>query len=286
MSEKDGIDNEEYHFVDDPQMMAPEPEFKAEPESGQVDPSKVKPALNTKQGIAHYFEVFVDRLQKNSKLRLALIVGFAIILLLMLYRCSSSHPEISANQAHLRQQMHPVQSIRTLESTQPQHTNSLPSARSDEMDAMTNQKLSELSSTQSTLQAQVQDFSGQLSTVNGNLNQIEANLKQLSEQLSQLAVTVQEQAKVSAILETELKQHQIKQRVSHPLVKRQSAPYYLYLQALIPGRAWLSDSKGDTFTVREGSNVGSYGVIRYIDAKRGRLLTSSGRIIKFKPNET
>ena len=52
----------------------------------------------------------------------------------------------------------------------------------------------------------------------------------------------------------------------------------LTLRAVVPGRAWLVDSQGRTYTVAEGDAVGNFGKIIQIDANAGRVVTSSGYV--------
>lgn len=54
-----------------------------------------------------------------------------------------------------------------------------------------------------------------------------------------------------------------------------------YVQAVIPGRAWLISSQGTTLTVRVGSKVPGLGVVHRIDELQGRVLMSTGHIIAF-----
>jgi intracellular multiplication protein IcmG len=59
-----------------------------------------------------------------------------------------------------------------------------------------------------------------------------------------------------------------------------------YVQAVIPGRAWLIATNGATLTVREGTLISGYGVVKLIDPTQGRVLTSSGRIIRFSQSDS
>lgn len=63
----------------------------------------------------------------------------------------------------------------------------------------------------------------------------------------------------------------------------QTARYYI--QAMIPGRAWIKSKKGATITVRRGSIVRGYGRVLSIDVENGRIVTTSGNVIRFHPSE-
>ena len=59
-----------------------------------------------------------------------------------------------------------------------------------------------------------------------------------------------------------------------------------FIQALIPGRAWLVGENGATVTVNVGSRLPGYGIIRVIDTNLGRVATSSGKIIIYSQRDS
>lgn len=67
--------------------------------------------------------------------------------------------------------------------------------------------------------------------------------------------------------------------------RRIQPPMQYYVQAAIPGRAWLKSEKGTTITVGIGSKLYGYGTIRKIDPSTGVVETSSGRIMKYNPDD-
>lgn len=64
----------------------------------------------------------------------------------------------------------------------------------------------------------------------------------------------------------------------------QSAPDY-YVQAIIPGRAWLKNSNGQIITVAPGDAVPGYGTVSTIDSQSGVVTTSTGTKIVFGIDE-
>lgn len=52
-----------------------------------------------------------------------------------------------------------------------------------------------------------------------------------------------------------------------------------YVQAVIPGRAWLKNADGQILTVTQGDPVPGYGTVSLIDAQNGIVMTSTG--VKF-----
>ena len=58
------------------------------------------------------------------------------------------------------------------------------------------------------------------------------------------------------------------------------------MQAVIPGRAWLIANNGSTITVREGTPIPGYGIAKIIDPIKGRVMTSSGKEIRFSQDDS
>lgn len=60
----------------------------------------------------------------------------------------------------------------------------------------------------------------------------------------------------------------------------QSPPAY-YVQAIIPGRAWLKDASGKILSVGIGDQVPGFGAVTQINPRVGNLQTSSGATIEY-----
>lgn len=290
MSDDDKFNDEEYHFIDDPDM-APMDDASL---PGNTDPAVAPSDVDSNPKRSEYMNKtldmaapVLDALKNNFALRLT-VLGFVIlVLVLTIYRCTSGSvvPKKSKEIASI-----PVEHSQSISTSQPtrrpivieQPQNTSHSVRLN----MSDQRLAAIEQSQTDLQTHTSALTAQLSSINTNVNVMTDNMKALSEQLSQLAAVVQEQAKQAADLNQRLKQQSVKQAsaVRSRLPAEPSVRYFL--QAVIPGRAWLVNTNGDTLTVREGTRIASYGVIRYIDAKRGQVLTSSGQVIKFSQNDS
>ncbi len=109
----------------------------------------------------------------------------------------------------------------------------------------TNEKLS-------ALQEQLSALNGNISTLNSNLNTADTRLNTTQQQLSQV------------------------------LAQETANQQKLTLRAVVPGRAWLVDGKGDTISVTVGSNLGYIGTVTEIDSDQSnsQVVTSSGYIFK------
>lgn len=290
MSEQDKFNNEEeYHFVDDPELISAEDglhsaeEVIATPETSSPKKSSFEFSQLTKlETIKDAAKPILELLEKNFMLRITLIGVAILFLILIIYRCTAHHNSIAPQTHHMPIRPEAIQQMQT----HPQPVQQVNMTTPVGSEAISSQKLIDLESAQKDLQMQIHDSSNQLLAVNENLNVVMESLKQLNEQVTQLAAAVQDQAKVTAVLNSQFQQHEKKKIASRSTPNLAAIPPVRYfLQAVIPGRAWLLDSNGDTFTVREGSKIANYGMIRYIDARRGRVLTSSGKIITFSQDD-
>lgn len=100
------------------------------------------------------------------------------------------------------------------------------------------------------LQVQVQQLSTKFDNFNQNLGEIAKDLDATQAQLQLiLAQTAQQATQLS-------------------------------LRAVVPGRAWLVDSKGNTTTVTTGDILPYYGKVTNIDADAGKVYMSSGYIFQ------
>lgn len=144
-----------------------------------------------------------------------------------------------------------------------------------------NQKLSVLEVSQQSLRSDISSTNNQLNGINSNLSTINSKFAELNATINSLAAKIEEQS------------HQIDQLTAHRQVKKirhrvRTTVHYpkYFLQAVIPGRAWLIATNGATLTVREGNTLAGYGVIKLIDPNQGRVITSSGQIIKFSQEDS
>lgn len=75
---------------------------------------------------------------------------------------------------------------------------------------------------------------------------------------------------------------QIKQQQEAVLATEHSDSEF-FIQAVIDGRAWITDNK-NIYTVALGDKIAGYGVVTHIDPDEGFVSTSSGRNIIFPGN--
>lgn len=82
----------------------------------------------------------------------------------------------------------------------------------------------------------------------------------------------------------QLKEENAKQKKLAMMKRDKEAPKF-YVQAIIPGRAWLMTPQGETVTVAKGVPLKGYGKVVEIKAKEGEVITSSGKTISFSPED-
>ncbi|KTD53370.1 Component of the Dot/Icm secretion system [Legionella santicrucis] len=145
------------------------------------------------------------------------------------------------------------------------------------------QKVASIEVTQQTVQSEVSSVNQQVGNVNNNVNALSAQITKLNQVISDLSNQVAKQSEEINVLMERTKPKLIK-RIIHV---QPSAPQIIYyINAVIPGRAWLIGANGSTLTVREGSKIEGYGVVKLIDSLQGRVLTSSGRVIRFSQDDS
>ncbi|KGP62563.1 type IV secretion protein IcmG [Legionella norrlandica] len=135
---------------------------------------------------------------------------------------------------------------------------------------------------QQNLRTEVNALSEQINTVNNNIRDLNTQIANLNQVIGNMSSQLARQSEVINVLMTRTAPKKVV-KVSRPVAP---ARVIYFIQAVIPGRAWLIGSNGSTLTVREGSKIPGYGVVKLIDSLQGRILTSSGQVIKFSQEDS
>lgn len=126
-----------------------------------------------------------------------------------------------------------------------------------------------------------------------NVNQLQNQVQQLASALSQSRSQQQQLSQSVMLLATQVQQlnaqikilsqpKPVKVEAPAPVVKKVEVPVITYqLRAVVPGRAWIVASDGQSQSVAVGDHVQQYGVVQTIDADAGVVITTSGKTIKF-----
>ncbi|MGQ3892562.1 type IVB secretion system protein IcmG/DotF [Legionella sp. CNM-4043-24] len=215
---------------------------------------------------------------KKDIIRNALIVVAIVVVLMVLYKFLGSlfHKDVEAVKS--RQQTPPVaQTAPIVPDVTP-----LPQAPSADLSNVT-QKLSDLETSQQSLRADLNGMNSQLNSINENISSLNSKLAALNQSLLTLSGRIEQQSgELSSLIARQNKPKPA------PVVKRRVyAPRVQYsIQAIIPGRAWLIAQNGSTLTVREGTIIPGLGTVRLIDPNQGRVVMSTGQVIRFSQQDS
>lgn len=152
-----------------------------------------------------------------------------------------------------------------------------------ENDTALQQKVASIEASQQTVQSEVSSMSQQVGNVNNNVNALNAQITKLNQMITDLNTQVVKQSEVINVLMERTKPKPVKRVVR---VRTVAPQIIYYINAVIPGRAWLIGTNGSTLTVREGTKIAGYGTVKLIDSMQGRVLTSSGRVIRFSQEDS
>jgi intracellular multiplication protein IcmG len=139
--------------------------------------------------------------------------------------------------------------------------------------------VSNLQTAQRQIESELSDLRTQVSTVNQNISDLSAKMADVQQTMLVLRERLEQQSEQMVRVQSI---HRAKRTAAAKPAPRAAAPKSVYyIQAIIPGRAWLMSNEGSSLTVSRGSAVPGYGSVRLINAKIGRVFTSSGRVIQF-----
>lgn len=136
----------------------------------------------------------------------------------------------------------------------------------------------ELNKKVSTLQEQHKTQQSSVDQLNEELSAIKDALQSHDKWLSDMDASIKNLSKAVAAQQKQLQAMQVKET---PVVQR---PVY-YLQAAIPGRAWIASDEGVTRTVSVGDEIAGYGSVQSIEPHLGRVIMSTGDVIQTNPDD-
>ncbi|CEK11403.1 type IVB secretion system protein IcmG/DotF [Legionella hackeliae] len=233
----------------------------------------------------------IEKKESNANIRRNALVAIVVIVVAMLAykflgplftkkpKPADAVPTI-ATPAPVQQPITPPQPIVT--PTEPPPTaQTMPVTQPTVDNSEVMQRLSALEASQQNLRSDLDSLTSQVATINTNINALATKIAQLNQTLTVIVSRVEQQSKEISVLTVHVKP----KPVARVIIKRPPPPSY-FIQAIIPGRAWLIAQNGSTITVREGTQVAGYGVIKLIDSRQGRVLTSSGRVIRFSQQDS
>lgn len=266
----DNKDNDEYEFAD-LDVMSPDSMGEDETHSG-TDKSTEAPREAGKKDV-----------KRNAS-----IVVVLVVIAMLLYKFLGSffskktepvksetapvavtQPIVQTPKPVVIEQAPPVTPVVTQQAPQPVENPAL------------NQKFASIELNEQTLRTDVNNLGNQLNSINSSITDLNTKIANLGQMVTTLSNTVEQQSlQIAHLVEVRTKKIQTAKR--HKMAQY---PVY-FIQAVIPGRAWLIAANGSTLTVREGTNVAGYGVVKLIDPVQGRVIMSSGRVIRFSQQDS
>jgi intracellular multiplication protein IcmG len=265
-------DNDEYQFIElDADAPSIEGEDKVQPTQRQAIPTSP-------------FAVSNKNIKRNALIVILVLVF--VIILYNLFRSSTTSKvqgisQVTTPPTQVVSQSQPVVRAPVVVQASPVASNT-----NDMIDAQMRQKIAAIELNQKTLEQDLTAHQQILSQIQTDMTTAASKIDELSRIVSLLATKMDEQSRdVLQMMKhvTQVKQHHAARMKAHPVA---SVDSNYFIQAVIPGRAWLINRSGSTLTVREGTLIPGYGAVRHIDAPQGRVMTASGRVIRFSPEDS
>lgn len=263
-------DNDEYQFADLDGLGTESPD----PVFGE-DETEIKTAgegVSSPPGRGRLDPKMMKIIQKG-----VLAVG-GLILFLFIYKLIT--PFFAASNDVMTKKM-PVAAKKTLKvESAPERL--MPTQASNEtVNAVTDKKIKELERERSRLNNDLLMMHQQIRDVTQTVNSMTSSLAEIKESMEQISEKMDQQSQQMERLQSMKRAKHAASAHQDKKVTPKVEPTRYFIQAIIPGRAWLMSTQGTTLTVSQGSTVPGYGDVRLINAKLGRVFTSSGRIIQF-----
>jgi intracellular multiplication protein IcmG len=249
MTSQNKFQVEEYQFPTDEYLGEEQVEHSAEPEETQEPAvASEEPSANVSGGLA--------KIWANHK-RIIIIVGVlaGVALVFGIMRNTHKSAEALVTPPPASAPAPVVQAV-----TDPQVIDQLTSLRQDAVNS----------------NGVVRQLQGQVQDLTNTLNQSRASQQQLNQSLMVLMGQVQQLTAEVKVLS------QPKPVKAAPPPKEKPVPVITFqIRAVVPGRAWIVGSDGQSQSVAVGDTVPQYGNVVSIDADAGVVITSSGKTIKF-----
>ncbi|MCX7116086.1 MAG: type IVB secretion system protein IcmG/DotF [Gammaproteobacteria bacterium] len=267
--------NDEYQ-LDDADLLGGTPEALEDPGAvSQDEPPVAAPAGGGAQGVSQLMSGLAP-VQRNAIIVVGVVVWLVVIYKLIAHFHHEPKVDLITRPPAPVVQVEPAMpAIPPIQSSQP-----MMAGESDQHTRMMDEKISSLSSASDGLRGDVSNLNNQMSSVQASVQSTADKLTELTNTIARLSEKLDAQTQAMQILELKVIKGATKPKPRKMRGMGTRTSYFV--QALIPGRAWLISADGsDTVSVREGSQLAGYGTVQMIDPNQGRVLTSSGKTIRF-----
>jgi intracellular multiplication protein IcmG len=210
--------------------------------------------------------------QPNVK-RNSTIVIAGLLILIVLIKCSANKDDLTSQKGKITPA--PVQQTKQIEKAPESAVPAgVPSA-----------DINNIITAQKSMQNSIMGVSDQLAQLNIHLTSQDKSYDTLQKALEDLQA---KQNANAALLQEILMQVKMKPVAPKPEAAKaiyEPPKMEYFVQAIIPGRAWIINEKGQAITVRVGSEIPGYGIVKEIDPPEGRVVMSSSKVFRFKHDD-
>lgn len=147
-------------------------------------------------------------------------------------------------------------------------------------------RVSSMEETNAELQAQIERMNANVADMQSTLASLASQIAAVNNAVQDLAGQVAQQQtrmQLETVVQHEKKARRASSGGGKSTAARQKTKYYL--QAMVPGRAWLVSSRGAMTTVKVGDAVPGYGEVVSIDPNLSAVTTSTGDVITLNDDE-
>lgn len=147
-------------------------------------------------------------------------------------------------------------------------------------------QVAQMSSNYNNLMQQIQTDDSRITNIEKSINNVESQMSKVSDALQ----TIVNAAVSGGVgMEQQMGAYQPRPQAQGARTVYQASPSTrgnsYFIQAIIPGRAWLQDTEGRTITVTYGDSIPGLGKVTKIDPENGVVVTSAGIKIMYGINE-
>jgi intracellular multiplication protein IcmG len=277
-------DSDEYQFAD---LDVLGTEQDAAPLSNEAAPEDGEEGVASPPGRGRF-----DHLDPNvlKIVRKGIISVAALFFVLFMYKIvlSFTHSTTSKKKstATAAAVATPMEKLETAKKTPPVQQLIPSSSQKETSNTNTSGAVSSLKQEQKRIDTEVAAMRTQVSTATQSINDVATKMAELQQTLLVLNERLEQQSQQMTRLQSMTRTKRATSSKPPPRA-RPAIPKAVYsIQAIIPGRAWIMSNQGKTLTVSRGSAIPGYGTVRTINAKVGRVFTSSGRVIRFSQADT
>lgn len=234
---------------------------------------------------------FADNAHKTNVKRNALLAVLGLVILVVTYpfisMMFSTKESSNITKAPKFEQSAKIAVVKTspVPFTQPVVATQPASVAAPIQDSTINMKLSSLEVTQQQVQTDIARTNNQLNNMTNAMNDMMAKIAELNRTLALFTAKMDAQSREIEQLTLRVTPPKVMAHHRVGATKLAAPSLKYYIQAVIPGRAWLIANNGTTLDVREGNVIAGYGVVKLIDPQ-GRVITSSGQVIQFSQQDS